>query len=221
MPPADSHRPTDPAVHELTAIVQELYARGLFTASGGNASVRATGRAGELWITPAGTFKGSLRPETMVRVGMDGEILEQGSAPPSSEKWMHIEILKRRPDLNGVIHTHAPWATLLALSETPFLPISAEAALIGEIPRLPWLMPGSRELAEAVAAALGAHASAVLMQNHGLIVAAPSLRQAATLTETVERCCALILRCLMLGKQPPVLPPESVKALRRAGHPKG
>ena len=116
---------------ELTAIIQELYARNLITASGGNVSLRATGREDKIWITPSGLFKGALQPEMMVPLDLAGRVLDRNAAAPSIEKWMHIAILKRRPDLNGVIHTHAPWATLLALSETPFLPISVEAALIG------------------------------------------------------------------------------------------
>jgi ribulose-5-phosphate 4-epimerase/fuculose-1-phosphate aldolase len=214
------HRPGDER-QELTAIIQELYARNLITASGGNVSLRASGREGKIWITPSGLFKGALRPDMMVPLDLEGRVLARNTAVPSIEKWMHIAILKRRPDINGVIHTHAPWATLLALSETPFLPISVEAALIGEIPRLPFILPGTRALAEAVAAAMGEHGSAVLMQNHGLVVAAADLRQAATLTEIIERCCELILRCLMLGKQPPTLPEDAVRQLREQPHLKG
>lgn len=206
---------------ELAAIVGELYRRGLFTASGGNASIRSAEAQGRIWITPSALFKGDLQPQAMVPLDLKGRLLDKKAGLPSSEKWMHIAILERRADLACVIHTHAPWATLLALSETPFLPISVEAAQIGEIPRLPFLMPGTRALAHAVAAAMGKNGSVVLLQNHGLVVAAPTLRQAATVTETIERCSELILRCLMLGKIPPTLPEKAIKRLQTMKRAKG
>ena len=202
---------------ELVATVKELYEKNLITATGGNLSVRVAGSETELWITPSAMFKGSLDPSLMVRINLEGEVLDPDAPTPSSERWVHTEILKAHPELNSVIHTHAPWATLLALSETPFLPITTEAAFIGDIPLVPFIMPGTRELAEAVANAFKQNGVAVLMQNHGLVVAGSSLRRAASTTEVIERCSELILRCLALGKQPPVLPDEVTKSLREMG----
>jgi ribulose-5-phosphate 4-epimerase/fuculose-1-phosphate aldolase len=221
--PQNAIIPSEPVVDagderdELVDALKELYEKNLITATGGNLSVRVKGREDELWITPSALFKGNLNPNMMVRINMEGDVLDESGAIPSSEKWVHTEILKARSDMNAVIHTHSPWATLLALTETPFLPISLEAAFIGDVPLVPFIMPGTRELAIAVAKAMGEKGVAVLMQNHGLVVVGPSLRRATSTTEVVERYSELILRCLMLGKQPPVLPDEVVKSLREMG----
>ncbi len=218
-PPSPAPQParTNDERDEMIQVLQELFDKNLITATGGNISVRATGRDGQLWITPSALYKGSLRPDLMAPINLEGEALDPDAPSPSSERLVHSEILKARPELNAVIHAHAPWSTLLALTETPFFPVSTEAAFIGEIPRVPFIMPGTRELAAAVVQALGKEGTVVLLQNHGLVVAGSSLRRAASTAEVVERYAELILRCLTLGKQPPVLPEELVKSLREMG----
>ena len=200
----------------LARVTAGLYARGLVTASGGNLSARDPGSPGQIWITPAGRFKGDLQPEHMACIGLDGTPRSADESRPSTEWRVHRAIYRIRPDVWGVAHTHAPQATRLALTGTRFLPISLEAALIGELPVVPFLMPGTEALAEAVAFALGAGA-AVLMQNHGLLVAADSLVHAAALTETIEATAGALLACRMLGITPPVLSVDEIREARVRG----
>ncbi|CAA0121708.1 Putative 2-hydroxyacid dehydrogenase YoaD [Halioglobus japonicus] len=201
---------------ELVAIMEELYASQVITATGGNISVRVPGAEREIWITPSRLFKGDLRPELMVRINLRGENLVTGARSPSSEWCMHTRILEKKPQANAVIHAHAPNATILANCHLPFLPISTEAAFFGNIPRVPFLMPGTPELADAVAEAMEDE-WAVLMINHGIIVAGRNLRRAADMVEIIERSAEVILGCYAVGKEPPVLPPEAVSYFRKMG----
>jgi autoinducer 2 (AI-2) kinase len=200
---------------EMVRAINELYQLGLITATGGNVSVRVEERE-ECWITPSQLYKGDLRPELMVRIDLAGNVLEEGMPAPSSEWPMHTAIYRARPEVRAIVHAHAPYATILALSGLPFLPITTEAAFFREVPVVPFIMPGTKELAEAVVKAMGRN-PVCLLQNHGVVVAATSLRQACNILEVVERTAQLIWGCYAVGKKPPTLPKDVVRTLREVG----
>jgi len=218
--PAPSLPPTEDPRAEMVQAINELYQLGLITATGGNVSVRISGRE-ECWITPSQIYKGALRPELMVRIDFQGNVLEECSPAPSSEWPMHTAIYRARPDVGAIVHAHAPYATILALAGLPFLPITTEAAFLGEIPTVPFIMPGTKELAEAVVKALGQKNTACLLQNHGVVVIAADLRRACNIVEVVERTAQLIWGCYALGKKPKTLPKETLKTLGEIREMKG
>lgn len=206
--------PVEPR-EEMVRVINELYQLQLITATGGNVSVRIADK-NEAWITPGQLYKGDLRPEVMVRIDLEGNALDPAALAPSSERLLHTEIYQVRPDVQAIIHAHAPYVTILGLSGKPFLPVNADAAFIKELPRVPFLMPGTRELAVAVAGALGKNPAAI-MQNHGIVVAASSLRRASNLLQAIERAAQLILGCYAVGVEPLTLPADVVKMLQEIG----
>lgn len=201
---------------ELVQVVNELYAAELITATGGNVSVRIPGADTQLWITPSQLFKGHLRPDILVRIDGSGRTLDANTLSPSSERLMHCAIYRVRPEAQAIVHAHAPHITILANTGLPFLPISTEAAFFAELPRVPFLMPGSEALADAVAAGMG-RSWAVVMQNHGLVVAGRSLRRAADMVEIIERTAEILVGCYALNIPPSTLPDDVVRTLQQMG----
>ncbi|MCA9830945.1 MAG: NAD(P)-dependent oxidoreductase [Dehalococcoidia bacterium] len=201
---------------EMMALVNELYASHLLTSTGGNVSIRRPEHPDEAWITPSAIPKGHLSPEMLVRIGMDGESLDEGALSPSSEKLMHTAIYRARPEVQAVVHSHGPKGFALGLAGLPFLPVSTEAAFFGELARVPFTMPGTDELADAAVAAMGS-GNGVLLVNHGLLVAASSLRRAVDMTAVIEETAGALLDCHAAGRTPPVLPDDVVAQLREIG----
>jgi len=197
---------------EMCAVIDELVGLQLITATGGNVSARTGDDPAQAWITPSGMYKGALSPEMLVRVDREGRPAYAGQRAPSSEWLIHAAILRARPDVTAVVHCHAPKATTLVNCDLPFLPISTESAFLARTGRIPFIMPGTDALAAALVDALG-QGWAVLMKNHGLLVAARSLRRAADITQIVERTADILLGCHAVGRMPPVLPAEIVDAL--------
>src|SRR5713226_3916483 len=136
------------AKQQVIQITNELFSLGLMTATGGNVSAQA-GEEGTIWITPSRMYKGGLEERDLVRIDGNGNVLE-GERPASVEWQMHFSSYAARPGSTGAVHTHAPIATAFGITNQAFPPINTDAVFLRDTVTVPWIMPGSKELADAV-----------------------------------------------------------------------
>ena len=174
---------------------RRLASDGLVRGTSGNVSLRE-GEA--VVVTPTGAELADLEPDDLAIVDLDGEQLWGGLAP-TSEIDMHLGVLRSRPDVAAVVHTHAPSATAVAcvLEELPV--IHYEMLLLGGAVRVvPYATFGTPELAAGVDAALEGR-NAALLSNHGTVAVGADLAFALRATELLEWCSELYLRASSLG----------------------
>ncbi len=189
----------------------ELPKNGLVTWTGGNVSARDP-ETGLVVIKPSGIRYEDLQPEHHVVVDLEGEIVE-GDLKPSSDTASHLYIYRHRPDVNGVVHTHSPYATAFAAVGKP-IPVYLTAIADefgGPIPCAGFALIGGEEIGQQVVEHIG-KSPAVLLKNHGVFTVGPNARaavKAAVMTEDVARSTWLALQ---LG-QPDEIPPEAVAKL--------
>jgi len=197
---------------KIVEISKRLYQRGLVAGAGGNVSVRIPGSS-YILATPSGVCKGYLTPSDIIKVDLNGKVIE-GRLKPTSETPMHTEIYKVRKDVNAVVHAHPPFCTGFACARVPLRSsIFPEViAMIGEVAMVEYVTPGTKELAMKVAEAAKKH-DAMLLANHGTITLGASLEQAYQRAEVLEEFAKILLVSTLLGG-PKELSSEEVRKIR-------
>lgn len=143
---------------------------------------------------------GTVSPERMVVMDLDGNVLEGEEGPPA-ERYIHTEIYRRRPDVGGVIHTHQMMTLAFCVAQQPILPLlSVEAPLVAR----PIPVYGDPDLVntaargKALAEALGDH-EIVHIQNHGVVFASKTVEEATLASIHLERLAMLNFLARQLG----------------------
>lgn len=195
---------------QLWKLHLELPKNGLVTWTGGNVSARDP-ESGLVAIKPSGVMYEDLRPEDHVVLDLDGNIVE-GTLKPSSDTASHLYIYRHRPDVNGVVHTHSPYATAFAALGRPIpVYLTAIADEFGcPSPCAGFALIGGEEIGKQVVEHIG-DSPAVLLKNHGVFTIGKSARaavKAAVMTEDVARTVWLALQ---LGTPDEIAPDDVAK----------
>ena len=172
-------------IAEIIGISNEIYDKGLVSGKSGNISARFKGENGDIIaITPTLKSLSNLHEEDIVLVDITGNVLTRGV--PSSEVNMHIEIYKKRPDVNGIVHTHSPYATGFAHSTKRIRRLEGFGAIKSEyMAEIEYEKPGSDELAKSASEGLG-NEDVLILKKHGVVCVADSLKEAELLAIFVE-----------------------------------
>ena len=150
-------------------------------------------------ITTSGSSNGYLQENEIVYTNFDGKSLENGKKS-SSEKFLHIELYKKRPEFNFIIHVHPPYLSSFASSGKDLMaPIMAENIFyFGGIPLAEYALPSSMELVVNTAKYFDKY-DAVLMANHGFIVGSKTIEDAYLKLELAESYAQVVLNTEILG----------------------
>jgi ribulose-5-phosphate 4-epimerase/fuculose-1-phosphate aldolase len=178
---------------QICELGRSIFDRGLTHGSTGNISARCA----DGWLlTPTGSSLGRLDPMRLSKLDWNGKHLS--GDPPSKENFLHLAMYQERARNQAVIHLHSTHSVAISVLEgldpdNVLPPLTAYYVMrIGTLPLVPYYAPGDLTLAEAVRSYAGRH-QAMLLANHGPVVAGTSLSAAADAVEELEATAKLYL----------------------------
>ena len=197
---------------EICRLGESLFTRGLTFGSAGNISARLEGG----WLmTPTNVSLGRLDPARLAKLDANGKLVS--GEPPTKETFLHRAMYSERPQAGAVVHLHSTYSVAVsALADVDAAnvlpPITAYYVMrVGRLPLVAYYPPGDPALADAVQRLAGKH-HAVLLANHGPVVAGSTLDAAANAIEELEETAKLFL--LLRGSKVRLLTDEQVAALK-------
>ena len=177
----------------ICRLAKSLFDRGLTIGSSGNISVRLD----DGWLmTPTGSSMGNLDPNEISKLDLSGNLISGNN--PTKESFLHIAMYDERPDSRAVVHLHSTHSVAVSCltdidKENVLPPITAYYVMkIGTLPLVPYFPPGDINLAKAVKEMASDH-HAVLLANHGPVVAGKTLEDAVYAIEELEETARLFL----------------------------
>jgi len=186
--------------NEILNICKTMVEKGFIVGTAGNVSMRIKLPNGEdgFLLTPSTVPYEEMTVDDMVLIDKYLNVIA-GFRNPTSEKHLHVNILQSRRDVNAVIHSHAPYSTILSIARTPLGPIVDEIIpFIGGCEVAQYGMAGTEELSQKALAALGNN-YAVFLPNHGNICIGTDIKHAYTVLQLVEFAAKIQYRASLLG----------------------
>lgn len=197
-------------VQKMIEAGNRMDARQLIAGTEGNLSVRL--EDGTILITASGEFKGRLTEESFVRVSPSGKQIS-GKGRPSSETAAHLACYELRPDVQSIVHTHAPHAVALMLRGWGLeaIPMAEAAYMFGSVPTTRFAVPGTNEGGEVVREWIETR-DALLLNRHGALTVGSTLDEALARMEMLES----VARSVLLAGGPELLIPLGKADLLRS-----
>ena len=197
---------------QICALAGSLFDRGLTHGATGNISARTPD--GGLLVSPTGTSFGRLDPSRLSR--FDAQGAHVGGDKPTKEMPLHSAFYETRTDTGAVVHLHGThsvaWSLMPDADRDDFLPHYTPYALmlLGRVRLLPFFVPGDPAMGDAVRGLAGRR-SAVMLANHGPVVAGKTVEAACNAIEELEATAKLALLVRGQGAQP--LDPQQISAV--------
>ena len=199
---------------QIARVGASLFDRGLTAGSSGNISVRLPD--GGWLMTPTNVSLGTLDPARLTHFDAGGKFVS--GDVPTKEAFLHFSMYLERRDAQAVVHLHSSHATAVSILRDvdagDVMPALTAYYImrVGRLPLVPYFAPGDPDLAHAVRALAGRH-HAVLLANHGPVVAGTSLENAQYAVEELEEAAKLFL--LLQNQAVRTLTPDQVADLRK------
>lgn len=197
---------------EIAKLAKSMYERGLTFGSSGNISVRLD----DGWLmTPTGVSMAEIDPGRISKLDMNGQHISGDK--PTKETFLHLAMYEQRASAEAIVHLHSTHSVAVSCMgdvdpKNVLPPITAYYVMkIGTLPLIPYFPPGDVDLAKAVGEMASDH-HAVLLANHGPVVAGKSLRDAVYATEELEETAKLFL--MLKGAKTRFLNEEQAQSLK-------
>jgi len=198
---------------------RSMFERRLTFGSPGNISMKIA----DGWLmTPTGSSLGRLEPARLSKLDEHGRLV--AGDEPTKESFLHLAMYRERAKAGAVVHLHATHSVAVSCldgidHQDVLPPITAYYVMrVGKLPLIPYYAPGDKTLGEAVGRAAAQH-NAVLLANHGPVVAGTSLSAAVDAIEELEETARLYL--LLHGRPTRYLSREQIEDLKRRFPPPG
>ncbi|MDS9466084.1 aldolase [Paracoccus sp. MBLB3053] len=194
---------SDTKLREVMALqARSLFERGLTFGSSGNISIRLD----DGWLmTPTGSSMGAIDPARISRLDMQGNLISGDK--PTKESFLHMAMYRQRPRAGAIVHLHSTHSVAVSCMHdidhrNVMPPLTAYYVMrVGRLPLIPYFAPGDLDLARAVEEMASDH-HAVLLANHGPVVAGKNLEDAVYATEELEETAKLFLALQGMRSRP-------------------
>lgn len=189
---------------------------GMVHGTAGNMSIRDP-ESGLIAISPSGIPYHDVTPADVVIVTEDAEVVD-GHRRPSSETPLHTMIMKARPDVSAIVHTHAHYSTVVSCIRPHLPPILTEVSIVisSKVPVTRYGLTGTPDFGASVIEIMEPDLRAVLLKNHGLITFGATFAQALAYSEIVEEAAKVYIHALSAngGREPFLVPHDLIQGMQ-------